>query len=83
MKIQEYILLQEKLLEKLYKKIRIHDYVLSRVSLLINMGVNIFEISKRIGHADASITSRVYAHVYADSGKKIANLLGATILQPE
>ena len=47
------------------------------------MGVNIFEISKRIGHADASITSRVYAHVYADSGKKIANLLGATILQPE
>lgn len=65
------------------KKIRIHDLRHSHVSLLINMGVNIFEISKRIGHADASITSRVYAHVYADSGKKIANLLGATILQPE
>lgn len=64
------------------KKIRIHDLRHSHVSLLINMGINIFEISKRVGHANPSITSKIYAHVYTESGKKIANLLGATILQP-
>lgn len=65
------------------KKIRLHDLRHSHVALLINMGINIFDISKRIGHADASITSKVYAHVYEGSGKKIAKLLNATNLQPE
>ncbi len=65
------------------KKIRIHDLRHSHVSLLINMGVNIFEVSKRIGHADTSITSKVYAHIYDKSGKKIAELLNATKVQPQ
>ena len=65
------------------KKIRLHDLRHSHVALLINMGVNIFDISERIGHNDASITSKVYAHVYEGSGKKIAKLLNATNLQPE
>ena len=64
------------------KKIRIHDLRHSHVSLLLNMGINIFEVSKRIGHADASITSKVYAHIYKESGRKIAELLNATKMQP-
>lgn len=64
------------------KKIRLHDIRHSHVALLINIGVNIFEISRRIGHADASITSRVYAHIYETSGRKIADLLSATKMQP-
>lgn len=44
-------------------KIRIHDLRHSHATILINEGVNIMAVSKRLGHADVSITLRVYAHL--------------------
>ena len=53
--------------------IRVHDLRHSHVSMLINMGVNIFEISRRLGHESIKTTSDVYGHLYNDKDSKIAS----------
>lgn len=45
------------------KPIRIHDLRHSHASMLINNGVNILAVSKRLGHANVSITLNVYSHL--------------------
>lgn len=44
--------------------ITVHEFRHSHASLLINGGVNIKEISRRLGHASVDITWNVYAHLY-------------------
>jgi len=44
--------------------IRIHDFRHSHASLLANSGVNILEISRRLGHSDISQTLNTYSHFY-------------------
>lgn len=57
------------------KLIRIHDLRHSAVAFLIAQNVPIIEISKRCGHRSADITYHIYAHLYPDQNKSIANLL--------
>lgn len=45
------------------KRITLHEFRHSHVSLLINSGVPITDISERLGHADASITLGIYSHM--------------------
>ena len=45
----------------------------SHVSMLINMGVSIFEISRRLGHESIKTTSDVYGHLYNDKDSEIAS----------
>ncbi len=51
--------------------IRIHDLRHSHVSLLIEMGYNIFMIADRIGDT-VKVTMETYAHLYPDKAKMIA-----------
>lgn len=44
--------------------IRIHDFRHTHASLLINEGISIQEIARRLGHANVEITWRIYAHLY-------------------
>lgn len=44
--------------------IRIHDFRHSHASLLANEGINIQEISRRLGHSDVSMTWNTYSHLY-------------------
>ena len=44
--------------------IRIHDLRHSAVSYWIHLGIPIYDISRRCGHASPKITYRVYAHLY-------------------
>jgi len=46
------------------KKIRIHDYRHSHASLLINEGVDIKEVARRLGHARVEETWNTYSHMY-------------------
>lgn len=55
--------------------IRIHDFRHSAISFLISQNVPIMEISKRVGHSSPEITYKVYAHLYPDKDKKIADLI--------
>ncbi len=52
--------------------IRVHDLRHSHASLLINMGVNIKEISERLGHKSVKTTWDTYAHLYPDTDVKLA-----------
>ena len=45
---------------------RFHDLRHFAVSQLIAQGANILQISRIAGHADPSITLRVYSHLFAD-----------------
>jgi len=49
------------------KKIRIHDLRHSHASILLNNGVNILAVSKRLGHATPRTTLDVYAHLMKDT----------------
>lgn len=48
------------------KRIRIHDFRHSHVSLLISLGSNILFVTKRLGHASAKETFDTYSHLYPD-----------------
>ena len=54
------------------ERIRVHDLRHSNASMLINMGVDIMEISRRLGHESTKTTWDTYGHLYPDSDKKIA-----------
>ena len=45
------------------KRITVHSLRHSHASWLINNGVNILAVSKRLGHKDVSTTLRVYTHL--------------------
>ena len=44
--------------------IRVHDFRHTHATLLINEGINIQEIARRLGHSNVQITWSVYAHLY-------------------
>ena len=49
------------------KPIRLHDFRHSHATWLINNGVNIVAVSRRLGHKDIQTTLRVYAHLLESS----------------
>ena len=57
------------------KEIRLHDLRHSHASFLINSGVPITTISKRLGHRSPKITLEVYSHMYEKSAEQVTNLL--------
>lgn len=62
-------------------KIRVHDLRHSHVSMLIHMGIQIEEISRRIGHDSVKTTWDTYSHLYPGSDKKLANKIDRVIIQ--
>ena len=44
--------------------IRIHDFRHSHASLLVNHGINIQEVARRLGHSKVEITWNTYSHLY-------------------
>lgn len=44
--------------------IRIHDFRHSHASLLVNHGINIQEVARRLGHSNVQITWNTYSHLY-------------------
>jgi integrase len=77
-----------RLLEKAeLRQIRIHDLRHTMASLLLQAGAPITYVSQQLGHADAAITLRVYAHYLPDGSRKEVDLLDtqpdATPAQPD
>ena len=71
-------------------RITIHQMRHSHASYLINNGINIVAVSKRLGHTDVSMTLRVYTHLFKNidtqlvefvdnSNSKIIQKLGDTL----
>lgn len=53
------------------KKIRIHDLRHSHASMLVNLGMPINMISKRLGHENIQTTLDVYTHLYESKEKEL------------
>lgn len=61
------------------KHIRIHDFRHTHASLLINEGINIMEIGRRLGHKDIKETLDTYAHLYPREEEKAVAILNGII----
>lgn len=57
------------------KRIRVHDFRHSHVSVLANEGINIQEIARRLGHAKVEITWNTYSHLYPREQEKAVDVL--------
>jgi len=62
--------------------IRLHDLRHLHASLLLKAGVPVHVVAHRLGHADPSITLRVYAHVLDDQASHAATVF-AEVLRRE
>ncbi len=55
--------------------IRIHDFRHSHASLLVNNGINIQEVARRLGHSKVEITWNTYSHLYPREEEKAISVL--------
>lgn len=59
----------------LHDKVTIHCLRHSHATWLINNGVNIVAVSKRLGHTDINTTLKTYAHLFENTDKQMMNLI--------
>ncbi len=57
------------------KHIRVHDLRHSYASMLIARGVDIFTVSRLMGHSSVTVTSAVYGHLYKETRQSISEML--------
>lgn len=57
------------------KIIRAHDFRHSYAAYLISKGIDIYTVSKMLGHTSISITADVYGHLYPSARKTVQNVL--------
>ncbi len=55
-----------------------HKFRHTQASVLINKGVDIVSVSKRLGHSKTSTTSDIYAHLLKNSDEKVSNVIDDT-----
>lgn len=55
--------------------IRIHDFRHSHASLLIQHGINIQEVARRLGHSDIKMTLNTYSHLYPSESERALTVL--------
>jgi Site-specific recombinase XerD len=56
-------------------RIRLHDFRHSHATNLINNGMNIVAVSKRLGHTDINMTLKVYTHLLQKTDEEITTFL--------
>lgn len=57
------------------RKIKLHGFRHSHATLLLNKGIVIHEISKRLGHSNVSITLNIYTHTSKIQEKRVIKTL--------
>ena len=61
------------------RKIRFHSLRHTHASILLSQGVQVVSVSKRLGHANPTVTMQTYAHVIKElevsDNEKIINIL--------
>jgi len=55
--------------------IRLHDLRHTAATLLINAGLNIRAVARRLGHANANVTLGIYAHALESADEAAANVI--------
>jgi integrase len=62
------------------KRIRVHDFRHSHVSVLANNRINIQEIARRLGHAKIEITWNRYSHLYPQEEERAVDILNDIVI---
>ena len=57
------------------RNLRLHDLRHSHASFLINNGVDVLLISKRLGHSNTAMTLNVYSHLYPNKEIEAINVI--------
>lgn len=57
--------------------IKIHDFRHTHATLLVNEGINIQEIARRLGHTNVEITWKIYSHLYPREEERAVNVLNS------
>ena len=65
------------------KMIRVHDLRHSHASMLIHLGVNIKQVSKRLGHSSVKVTWDRYAHLYPEKNVELIKTLNDLGIDPD
>lgn len=65
------------------KKIRLHDLRHSHATWLINNGVNIVAVSKRLGHKDVSTTLNTYTHLLESTDNDMMAKINHATVMPQ
>lgn len=60
-------------------RLRFHDLRHSHVSMLISQGIDVVQVSKRIGHANPSITLKLYSHMFRSDDAAAAEAIDAAL----
>lgn len=63
------------------RRIRFHDLRHTMASILYFNGVDSISISKRLGHAQPSTTTNIYAHIIEEADKKNADIIADVFLK--
>ena len=66
-----------------HSEVTFHGLRHTHASQLIDAGVDIVTISKRLGHAKPDITLRIYAHLFRKDDSKAAAAINAALARPE
>lgn len=61
------------------KVIRVHDFRHSHASVLVNEGINIQEIARRLGHSNVQETWDTYAHMYPREEERAVTILNRIV----
>lgn len=56
-----------------------HKFRHSQASLLINSGLDVVTVSKRLGHAQVSTTENIYAHILEHADRKASDAISALL----
>ena len=56
---------------------RTYDFRHNHASLLIDLGANVLQVAKRLGHTDPAVTLRVYGHLFEDAQEQLTTKLDA------
>jgi len=60
--------------------IRFHDLRHTAASLLLNKGIPVITVSRRLGHAKASITLDVYGHLLPNMQSEVAEMIDDLVM---
>jgi integrase len=60
-------------------RLRFHDLRHTHATILLSAGVPVHEIADRLGHADATITLKVYAKVLQDRASGLGDAFAAVV----
>ena len=61
--------------------IRVHDFRHTHATLLVNEGINIQEIARRLGHSNVEITWNTYSRLYPREEERAVNILDRIFLK--